>query len=319
MATKSLDLEKSLECPVCMDLFTNPKDLSCSHTFCEGCVQQIADGGSTVTCPECRQVTYLDEYSKDMGLKTNRVVVRLIETLKTTDGQSSGEGQDTCASHPPYLKKYYCKKCEILACSECIMEIHLPHASTDTCSAQIFLDQRKAEMRKMLEESEEILESQREIVKTLEKERDRGSGLTSASTSEYCLSIPTILNSLIHSKKEYDNKLNMELHSREHWMTTRVNVNQLGKDLVEKGNAEGIIATYPQWSEAMESLVQMESTQSGFAEAEKCCVNLLAHTCLSLLEKITTILKGNYMLQMYINKTCSYTLQMKVTVSYVHP
>ena len=43
------------ECSVCLESLINkhPRLLSCGHTFCTPCLQQLP-GGNTVNCPKCR-------------------------------------------------------------------------------------------------------------------------------------------------------------------------------------------------------------------------------------------------------------------------
>lgn len=41
-------------CPICKDLFANPRSLGCDHTFCFGCIQQLMGTQQSATCPECR-------------------------------------------------------------------------------------------------------------------------------------------------------------------------------------------------------------------------------------------------------------------------
>ena len=48
------------ECSVCLESLINkqPRLLSCGHTFCTPCLQQLP-GGNTVHCPKCRSPTRL--------------------------------------------------------------------------------------------------------------------------------------------------------------------------------------------------------------------------------------------------------------------
>lgn len=67
MDLNDLNLAKTLECPVCLDIFDEPKLLRCGHTICEKCMKEIlasnksaANSGlapSSVTCPECGEKT----------------------------------------------------------------------------------------------------------------------------------------------------------------------------------------------------------------------------------------------------------------------
>ncbi|KAH7727509.1 cell division cycle 5-like protein-like protein [Aphelenchoides avenae] len=51
---------KSLECPVCWNLYSDPKQLSCGHTLCAECVTQLVQVSQTrsvglgvvILCPE---------------------------------------------------------------------------------------------------------------------------------------------------------------------------------------------------------------------------------------------------------------------------
>ena len=55
------ELEKLLECSVCMDTFTDPLCLPCMHTFCAKCIKEYVQKSQTegnetseFNCPTCR-------------------------------------------------------------------------------------------------------------------------------------------------------------------------------------------------------------------------------------------------------------------------
>ena len=50
----------SLICPICMDIFVNPRIISCSHVFCRSCLLQVileSHEHAHVVCCVCRQRT----------------------------------------------------------------------------------------------------------------------------------------------------------------------------------------------------------------------------------------------------------------------
>ena len=63
MATSLVELEEQLKCPVCLELYTDPKILPCHHSFCQECLEKLSKkkeaSGDTyyLSCPTCRQCT----------------------------------------------------------------------------------------------------------------------------------------------------------------------------------------------------------------------------------------------------------------------
>ena len=58
---KERQLNKELECPVCLDTFKQPKLLGCTHTFCMECLEKLVKevdvGSKEISCPTCREAT----------------------------------------------------------------------------------------------------------------------------------------------------------------------------------------------------------------------------------------------------------------------
>uniref|UniRef100_A0A3Q3REA6 RING-type domain-containing protein n=1 Tax=Monopterus albus TaxID=43700 RepID=A0A3Q3REA6_MONAL len=53
----SCRLEEDLSCPVCQDIFKDPVVLSCSHSFCKGCLQRWWEVKQTRQCPCCKIIS----------------------------------------------------------------------------------------------------------------------------------------------------------------------------------------------------------------------------------------------------------------------
>ena len=110
---------RSLQCPICLDLMTEPKFLSCSHTFCKKCLTDLLaskSGSNSLTCPVCRSETEV-EHGNVSNLKTNIPLKSLIADVK--DKGVLCEGCETES-----LALFYCCDCENNMCGTC----HEQHA-----------------------------------------------------------------------------------------------------------------------------------------------------------------------------------------------
>lgn len=81
-------------CPICFEIFRNPKGLECLHTFCESCIHEyilkmnenehIKQG---IECPLCRHITSMKDKQIPpqewaSSLRPNYALVTLLETVK---------------------------------------------------------------------------------------------------------------------------------------------------------------------------------------------------------------------------------------------
>ena len=51
-------LEKEITCPLCLDIYKEPKKLPCDHIYCKDCLKSLAEvtANATIFCPECRSI-----------------------------------------------------------------------------------------------------------------------------------------------------------------------------------------------------------------------------------------------------------------------
>ncbi|XP_078617585.1 E3 ubiquitin-protein ligase TRIM56-like [Branchiostoma floridae x Branchiostoma japonicum] len=116
-----------LECKVCLEPYRRPKVLSCLHTFCLECLEQLhkrQGDAQHLECPTCRTKTELPG-SGVSALKDNFFVesladaVNLHKTVKKTEGESSRVVCGLCESRQE--AKSYCVDCREFMCEGCIM------------------------------------------------------------------------------------------------------------------------------------------------------------------------------------------------------
>lgn len=53
------DLEEQVSCPICQELFKDPRLLPCLHTYCKQCLAELvrtAIRKGQISCPECRKI-----------------------------------------------------------------------------------------------------------------------------------------------------------------------------------------------------------------------------------------------------------------------
>ena len=114
MAAKKVNINKilvdlhDLTCPVCHEFFKKAKYLSCHHSYCEGCLEEMLRVHSKIRCPECREQTTVPEG----GVKTladNFQINRMVDANKVVCGECDGEGP----------AKAICKECNLYLCYTC--------------------------------------------------------------------------------------------------------------------------------------------------------------------------------------------------------
>eukprot|EP00057_Strongylocentrotus_purpuratus_P011532 XP_011666006.1 PREDICTED: transcription intermediary factor 1-beta-like [Strongylocentrotus purpuratus] len=109
-------IAQSLECPVCMDTFTDPKILSCSHTYCKACLDNLLEchgNDQMLRCPVCRAETQVpnQEVSK---LPASLALKSLIEEMK-----NQFQFCTSCNSEDKPQAVVYCQDCGKYFCSTC--------------------------------------------------------------------------------------------------------------------------------------------------------------------------------------------------------
>ena len=126
-----LKLEEQLTCPVCLDLYTNPKILPCLHSFCQECLEGLPQArearGDTyyLSCPTCRQRT---EVPRE-GVRAFPVAFHLNnlkEIRQSLKKKGSDPHQVTCIDHDKPLDGF-CETCKTVICFHCAVRTHEGH------------------------------------------------------------------------------------------------------------------------------------------------------------------------------------------------
>ena len=108
---------ENLTCPICYQLFNNPKYLPCHHSYCEQCLEKM-QVQSKIICPECRKEAAIPAGGvKD--LPNNFFINRMVDELvlkRKVEGEEEVKC-DECDEDEPVMA--YCPECNMFFCQTC--------------------------------------------------------------------------------------------------------------------------------------------------------------------------------------------------------
>ena len=126
-----LKLEEQLKCPVCLDLYTNPKILPCHHSLCQECLEGLPQErearGDTyyLSCPTCRQRSEVPREGVG-AFPVAFTLNNLKEITQSLKNKVSDPQQVTCNDHGKPLDMF-CETCETVICHYCAIRTHKDH------------------------------------------------------------------------------------------------------------------------------------------------------------------------------------------------
>ena len=137
-------VEEQLNCSICLDTYTDPKQLKCFHVYCQQCLVPLVvrdqQGKLGLTCPTCRQVTPIPDrgvaglqsvapFQINRLLEIQDSVKKLKNPSVTLEGAIGGTTINTsrnvafhCFEHVEGEMKLYCETCGVLICLLCALK-----------------------------------------------------------------------------------------------------------------------------------------------------------------------------------------------------
>ena len=116
MASEDAIVAQRLECSLCFELMQEPKQLSCTHTFCKDCLAKLYQcqrKTDQISCPVCRQTTKLQNGNVSR-LQTNVPIKAMIG-----DVQSAKRNCTVCDPEVKSIATVYCQMCVDYMCDSC--------------------------------------------------------------------------------------------------------------------------------------------------------------------------------------------------------
>ena len=130
-------LEKEITCPLCLDIFKEPKKLPCDHIYCKECITRLAQlrFNGTISCPECRFIA--QPLNGDINnFPTAFHINRLSQAFSQLQAASPGAVQEEaktlllsnmCKNHTTQPLVFYCETCKTSLCPDCVLGNNKDH------------------------------------------------------------------------------------------------------------------------------------------------------------------------------------------------
>ena len=102
-------------CPICLQLYKNPKVLPCQHSYCQECLIKL-EKDKKITCPECRKIAEVPAKGvKDFP--TNFTLTHLIDDFFLRRQDSGTVNCEVCVEKD--LVTSFCVTCSLFMCQTC--------------------------------------------------------------------------------------------------------------------------------------------------------------------------------------------------------
>jgi len=127
-------MEELKGCPICTEMYIDPRVLPCGHTLCFQCVAKCCENkppGDEVACPLCR-TKFTIPSGRVGGLPKNFALANFLHIKEmTVESPMKSVPASHCDQHKDEPMKIYCFDCKVVMCMMCFIESHNGHRCSD--------------------------------------------------------------------------------------------------------------------------------------------------------------------------------------------
>ncbi|UJR20834.1 hypothetical protein I4U23_023945 [Adineta vaga] len=114
-------LQDLVTCAICLDYYTDPRILPCSHTFCYNCIQKSVQNGR-LSCP-FRDNQIVDQNAIEQ-LPINRTAKDMVGFISNINSSKPKKSDDVCGNCNENSAVNWCEKCGFHYCESCTKTVH---------------------------------------------------------------------------------------------------------------------------------------------------------------------------------------------------
>ena len=262
------NLKKQVTCSICLDTYTDPKIISCFHTFCCKCLEEHATKThrqGKFRCPECQAEINLPEGNRFDCLPTSFHHNSLVGLLETEDREALLK-PPFCSQHKNERLRYFCSSCEACICPVCFAEDHRGH-EFDVIEKAVQEDKKYIMLN--VDTIKEKANLFREEIGKLEKTSEDVEmiiAIAKQDVSEAAQHVITktrqqekqLLESLEMTRKKRIERINSAKHELESLVKQMNQAVQFAENLVQRSSALDIIQTMTALKQKFEELRGVE-------------------------------------------------------------
>ncbi|XP_053182065.1 nuclear factor 7, brain-like [Scomber japonicus] len=160
MAEKIALVENFLSCHVCSETFRDPVSLSCSHSFCSGCLQQFWEQTKNKNCPICKRKSSKDYPSINLSLKD--LADSFVKNQNNDSPKTEVEKEEVVCHKHPEVPYWFCKDEQRAVCPVCEFSHHHGHKVVP-------VEQAVSDLKDQLKSDLKPLQDKRNKYKQVEK------------------------------------------------------------------------------------------------------------------------------------------------------